>query len=90
MYIVKRVIKSAIKISGLKEVALGQTGVVDMATGVEAGRIQAGMSRDELISVWLGCSGLIEKIPKIIPIEQQNKWKQLYASQSYHKEIYPI
>jgi len=51
---------------------------------------ERGMSRDEFIAIWLGSSGLIEKIPKIIPIEQQNKWKQLYAAQRYQNDYYNI
>ncbi len=45
-----------------------------------------GLTKDQLIALWLGCSGLIEHIPATIPKEWSYKWSELYHNQSITSE----
>ncbi|MCF7912526.1 MAG: DUF2851 family protein [Candidatus Cloacimonetes bacterium] len=45
-----------------------------------------GMTEQQLIALWLGCSGLIDKLPATFPAEFILKWKELYARQEFIKE----
>ncbi len=43
-----------------------------------------GMTEQQLIAIWLGASGLIDKLPSTFPQEFILKWKELYARQSFY------
>ena len=41
------------------------------------------MTKDELISIWLGSSDLINHLPASFPTEYKNKWKEIYSTQNH-------
>jgi Protein of unknown function (DUF2851) len=45
-----------------------------------------GMTEQQLIAVWLGSTGLIDKLPATFPAEYVLKWKELYARQKFFCE----
>lgn len=45
-----------------------------------------GMSEQQLIALWLGASGLLNKLPSTFPAEYVLKWKELYARQNYFEQ----
>ena len=49
-----------------------------------------GMTKDELISILLCGTGLINHLPVSFPIEFKNKWQEIYSKQKFNKEILDI
>ena len=45
-----------------------------------------GMTEQQLIAIWLGASGLINKLPSTFPAEFVLKWKELYSRQDFYKD----
>ncbi len=48
---------------------------------------QNGMTRDELIAIWLCSSGLINHLQKTFPRDLVSKWKEIYQKQEFSKEF---
>ena len=49
-----------------------------------------GMTKDELLTLWLCSSDLISHLPKTFPREFVSKWKELYQKQGFSKEIFDL
>jgi len=49
-----------------------------------------GMTKDELIAIWLCGSDLINHLPRTFPIEFIYKWKEVYQKQEFSKDIFNL
>ena len=45
--------------------------------------VNKGMTKQQLIAIWLGVSGLLDKLPSTFPPEYILKWKELFAKQHF-------
>jgi hypothetical protein len=45
-----------------------------------------GMTEHQMIAIWLGASGMIDRLPGTFPQEYVLKWKELYARQNFFNE----